>query len=65
MATGFMMTMVAFVLNLMNLLMGVLTDLLGPKVSIYLLPLSMAISLSIVAYIRLKVGKKLKAAGIK
>lgn len=65
MATGFMMTMVALVLNLMNLFMGVMTDLLGPKVSIYLLPFSMAVSLTIVAYIRLKVGKKLKASGIK
>lgn len=60
MATGFIMTMVALVLNLMNLLMGVMTDLVGPKVSIYLLPLSMAISLMLVAYIKLKVGKKLK-----
>ena len=59
MATGFIMTMVALVLNLMNLLMGILTDLVGPQVSIYLLPLSMAISLMIVTYIKLKIGKKL------
>lgn len=65
MATGFIMTMVALVLNLMNLLMGILTDLVGPKVSIYLLPLSMAISLSIVAYIKLKVGKKLEKSTLK
>ena len=65
MATGFIMTMVALVLNLMNLLMGILTDLLGPEVSIYLLPLSMAISLMIVAYIKLKVGKKLKKSTVR
>ncbi len=64
-ATGFMMTMVALVLNLMNLLMGVMTDLIGPKISIYLLPLSMGISMVLVAYIKLKVGEKLEKNGIK
>lgn len=53
-ATGFIMTMVALVLNLMNLFMGILTDVLGPKVSIYLMPLSMAISMAFVAYIQVR-----------
>lgn len=56
-ATGFIMTMVALVLNLMNLLMGILTDVLGPKNSIYLLPFSMAISMVFVAYILIRTGR--------
>lgn len=55
-ATGFIMTMVALILNLMNLLMGILTDAVGPKYSIYLLPLSMIISIGFVAFIRLRAG---------
>jgi len=59
-ATGFIMTMVALVLNLMNLLMGILTDMVGPKISIYLLPLSMVISIGFVAYIRISAGKDIE-----
>ncbi|WP_312653573.1 MFS transporter [Proteiniclasticum sp.] len=59
-ATGFIMTMVALVLNLMNLLMGILTDAAGPKTSIYLLPLSMLISIGFVAYIRIRAGKDIE-----
>ncbi|HSL87014.1 MAG TPA: MFS transporter, partial [Bacteroidales bacterium] len=60
-ATGFLITMVALVLNLMNLMMGILTDVLGPKTSIFLLPLSMAISMGFVLYIRIKAGKELES----
>lgn len=55
-ATGFIMTMVAFILNIMNLFMGILMDVIGPKLAIYLLPISMVISLTLVVYIKLKVG---------
>lgn len=57
-ATGFIITMVALVLNLMNLLMGILTDALGSQISIYLLPFSMVVSMGFVTYIRKKVDTK-------
>lgn len=54
MATGFIMTMVAFILNSMNLLMGILMDEIGPRLAIFLLPLSMGISLCLMVFIRIK-----------
>ncbi len=57
-ATGFIITMVALVLNLMNLFMGILTDAIGPELSIYLLPLSMVVSMGFITYIRKKVDTK-------
>lgn len=56
MATGFIMTMVAFILNSMNLVMGILMDNIGPRLAILLLPLSMAISLVLMILIRARVG---------
>lgn len=64
-ATGFIMTMVALVLNLMNLLMGIMTDMVGPKISIYLLPVSMVISMGFVAYIRKSAGKDIEKVKLK
>lgn len=58
-ATGFMITMVALVLNTMNLIMGILTDVIGPNLSIYLLPFSMLVSMGFITYIRRKVDTKL------
>ena len=57
-ATGFMITMVALVLNTMNLIMGILTDVIGPNLSIYLLPFSMLVSMGFITYIRRKVDTK-------
>lgn len=56
MATGFIMTMVAFILNSMNLLMGILMDQLGPRLAIFLLPLSMGLSLCLMIFIKMKTG---------
>jgi hypothetical protein len=38
----------------MNLLMGILMDEIGPRLAIFLLPLSMGISLCLMVFIRIK-----------
>lgn len=61
MATGFIMTMVAFILNSMNLIMGIFMDQMGPRFAIMLLPLSMGISLGLMIFIRIRTGGHKKA----
>lgn len=61
MATGFIMTMVAFILNSMNLIMGIFMDQMGPRFAIMLLPLSMGISLGLMIFIRIRTGGHEKA----
>lgn len=61
MATGFIMTMVAFILNSMNLIMGILMDQMGPRFAIMLLPVSMGISLGLMIFIRIRTGSHEKA----
>jgi fucose permease len=61
MATGFIMTMVAFILNSMNLIMGILMDQMGPRFAIMLLPVSMGISLGLMIFIRIRTGGHEKA----
>lgn len=53
-ATGIVITLVSLVLNTMNMTMGIMTDLLGSRVSIYLLPFSLLMSILCVVYIRKK-----------
>jgi len=56
-ATGIVITLVSLVLNSMNMAMGIMTDVIGSSFSIYLLPLSLFMSILCVAYIRMKTGK--------
>ena len=51
-------TLIALVNNLMTLLMGILTDLLGEAKSIYMLPLSLVLSILLVVYIRKEAEKR-------
>ena len=53
-ATGIVITLVSLVLNTMNMGMGIMTDILGSRVSIYLLPFSLLMSILCVVYIRRK-----------
>lgn len=57
-ATGMVITLIALVNNLMTLLMGILTDLLGEAKSIYMLPLSLVLSILLVVYIRKEAEKR-------
>lgn len=53
-ATGIVITLVSLVLNTMNMAMGIMTDLAGSGISIYLLPFSLLMSILCVVYIRKK-----------
>lgn len=53
-AMGYIVTLVSVGLTLMNQTMGILTDLLGARTSIFLIPFSMMLSLLCIIYIRSK-----------
>lgn len=53
-ATGIVITLVSLVLNTMNMAMGIMTDLVGSRISIYLLPFSLLMSILCVVYIKKK-----------
>lgn len=51
-ATGIILAFVSIGINGMNFLMGVLTDIIGAKLSIFLIPASLLISIMFVIYIK-------------
>jgi fucose permease len=53
-AMGYIVTLVSVGLTLMNQSMGILTDLVGARTSIFLIPFSMSLSILCMVYIRSK-----------